>query len=104
MKFSKVMGVQKYIKNQARLMTRLDNDILRHTPVYFLMSCSPAEPTSAFTGNYKNRKSKAYSGLSLICKPKTGLITENCQLFSGRDILISPLSKITESGHKSVNQ
>src|SRR5580693_9427047 len=85
MSFLKALRVQKYIKNQAKLMTRLDNDILRHTPVYFLVSCSPAELTSAFTGTCKNKKSKAYSGLSLICKLKTGLITKNCQLFSGRD-------------------
>ena len=86
MSFFKALGVLKYMEKQApKHCYGADNDILRHTPVYFLVSCSPAELTSAFTDTCKNKKSKAYSGLSLICKLKTGLITKNCQLFSGRD-------------------
>lgn len=82
MSFLKAFGVQKYIiKNALTGLSGLGNDILRHTPVYFLMSCSPAEPISAFTGN---GKSKPISGLRKQCQLILGLTTKKCQLFSGR--------------------
>src|SRR5580693_1625853 len=82
MSFLKALGVLKYIIRKPRSIAGRD-DILRHTPVYFLVSCSPAEPTSAFTGTCKNKKSKSYPGLSFNCKFVHGLIIKNCQLFSG---------------------
>jgi hypothetical protein len=92
MSFFKALGVLKYIMIKPRIPIAIGtaghDDLLCHTPVYFLMSCSPAELTSAFTGTCKNKKSKAYSGLSLNCKFVHGLINKNCQLFSGR--VISP--------------
>lgn len=55
--FLKALGDPKYILKKAkRLNLALLNDILRHTLVYFLVGCTSAEPTSAFTSvaNIKN--------------------------------------------------
>jgi len=45
------MGVPKYFIKKPSCYTWLYNEILRHTPVYFLAGCSSAEPASALTGN-----------------------------------------------------
>jgi len=47
---SKVYVINK--KSQAVILG-FNNDILRHTPAYFLVGCTSAEPTSAFTGDAK---------------------------------------------------
>jgi len=40
-----------------------------------------------FSSTTLTLNSKPIAGLKINCKPVVGLITKNCQLFSGRDIV-----------------
>jgi hypothetical protein len=48
-----------YQKSQA-VTFGLNNDILRHTPIYFMAGCTSAEPASAFIGNAKIKMVKRF--------------------------------------------
>ena len=58
----------------------LMNDIFRHPKIY-LWQVAPQQSLFPF---HLHNKCKPISGLSYICKPRTGQTEKKCQLISGR--------------------
>ena len=84
-RFFKALGASKVIRKSRVLLPSFENELLRQPPIYFLVSCSSAELTSAFIGIAKITKCKLYLGLILNCKFVSGFLTKKCKLFLGRD-------------------